>query len=88
MRSFIILSLLSLLLLTPAYVSFRRKMRKIMSEVFGIRRRNAEPRKDYIREDPGQNIRILGIPFMYIVIVLIVLWGMAVAHYVYTTMMN
>ncbi len=88
MRSFLFLFLLSLLLLTPAYVSFRRKMRRVMSEVLGIRRRNEEARRDYIREGPGQNIRIFGIPFVYIVIILIMLWGVAVAHYVYTTMMN
>lgn len=88
MRAYIFLVLLSLLLLTPAYVSFRRQMRRVKREILGIKSSNDDYPKDYIREDPGNKIRILGIPFIYVVIVIFLMWGVAVGYYVHTTILN
>lgn len=88
MKSYVILLLLSLLLLTPAYISFRRQMRKIKREVFGPGSVAHERKRDFIREEPGDKITIMGIPFVYVVIFIIFLWGAAVSHYVWTTMMQ
>ncbi len=87
MRAYIFLVLLSLLLLTPAYVSFRRQMRRVKREILGIKSSD-EDQRDFIREDPGNKIRILGIPFIYVVIVIFLMWGVAVGYYVHTTILN
>ncbi len=86
MRTYLFLSLLSLLLLTPAYVSFRRQMRKVKKEVFGLDRGNHK--KDIITEEPGSKIKIAGIPFIYVVIFLFLMWGLAVGYYVKTEILG
>lgn len=87
MRTYMFLVLLSLLLLTPAYVSFRRQMRKIKREIFGIGNIESS-KKDIISEDPGNNIRIAGIPFIYVVILIFLMWGIAVVYYVKTVILE